>query len=133
MGALLQPVAGHPEQRRFRKHWSTDWIVFQIVFGAAAVAGGAYRWPLAIFFGAFVVFAVWSWRERTVVDRARAHTIEPLRVQRHVKKSKGTTTVTFEIYAGNRVLADGLPGQTAAELANELCDFLGRPRIEVPE
>lgn len=131
MPALLDPVAGHPEQRRFRRHWSTDWVVFQIVFGVAAVVGGAYRWPLAIFFGAFFAFATWTRLRRTIVDRSDA--IGPLRVARHVKKSKGTTTITYEIHAGDRVLADGLPAKTAGELAHELCDFLGRPRIEVPE
>jgi hypothetical protein len=131
MPALLDPVAGRPEQRRFRRHWSGDWVVFQIVFGVAAIVGGVYRWPLALFFGAFFAFATWARLQRTIVDRAQP--LEPLRVARHVKTSKGTKTVTFEIHAGDRLLADGLPAKTAGELAHELCDFLGRPRIDVPE
>lgn len=131
MPALLKPITGHPEQRRFRRHWSIDWIVFQIAFGAAAIVGGAYRWPLAVFFGAFFAFATWTRLQKTIVDRS--HPLEALSVVRHVKKSKGTTTITYEVHAGDRVLADGLPAKTAAELAYELCDFFGRPRIEVPE
>jgi hypothetical protein len=128
---MLEPVVGLPEQCRFRRHWSADWIVFQIFFGVAAIAGGFYRWPLAIVFGGFFVFATWTRLERTVLDRAGS--VGPLRMVRRVTKSKGTTTETFELHAGDRLLADGMPGKTGAELAHAVCDFLGRPKIEVPE
>jgi len=129
--ALLQPVAGQPQQRRFRTHWNSDWVVFQIVFGVGAIAVGFYRWPLSVLFGAFFAYATWIWSRRTTVDRARP--LEHLRVVRRVKKSKGTTTITYDILSGGRTIADGLPAKTAALLANELCDFFGVPRVAVPE
>lgn len=142
MIALLRHTR-HPDIRRFRTHRSPDWPILTVALGLCAVGLGIWLRPLAsVPLAGLAGFTAYLWSLRTIVDRRRrafavrapfspwaleaTHLIEQLSTQRHVKTSRGTRTVTYQVVAGDRIVADGMGEPEAHELARQLIEFLAR-------
>jgi hypothetical protein len=145
---LLWPTR-NADLRQCRAHASLDLWFIAGGLGIGAIVAAAFGNLGAVFLAALAAAPLQIRSMRTVVDRRRRafatrfpwsrraleakHPLGDVVVRRHVKRSKGNTTITYEVVSGGRILADGMSQATAERLAREIEDFLGAKHAQLTE